>query len=393
MKKFSADLVITGSGKAIRNGVVVCNDEGMIMAVTGDSSMMEGAEKLHGVLCPGFVNAHCHLELSHLRGVIPTGTGLIPFIKGVLSLREYPEEVIVEAILQADREMTENGIVAVGDISNKADTAAIKTQSSIKYHTFVEVFDFLDDEAALATLENAKGVCAAFSRQKGDKVSLVPHSPYSVSPRLFRLIGEAITSNDSISMHNQETPWENEFFISGNGQLTDFYRDLGIDLPDFIPTGRTSLKYAMQHLSAEGRILLVHNTCAPPEDIELLLDWHPAPFWVTCPNANLYIENRLPRYSDFMERGATLCVGTDSLSSNWQLSILEEIKTIQRYQSEIASEELLRWATYNGAKALGYEDQIGSLEEGKSPGVLWIECEVVKETFDLNSVTALKRLI
>ncbi|HUR31557.1 MAG TPA: amidohydrolase family protein, partial [Saprospiraceae bacterium] len=89
-----------------------------------------------------------------------------------------------------------------------------------------------------------------------------------------------------------------------------------------------------------------------------------------CPNANLYIENRLPRYASFIEADARMTIGTDSLTSNWQLSVLEEIKTIAKYQSIIPFDMLLQWATWNGAKALGKDDLFGSLEKGKSPGLL-----------------------
>ena len=91
------------------------------------------------------------------------------------------------------------------------------------------------------------------------------------------------------------------------------------------------------------------------------------------PIANLYIENRLPNYRYFLDSGARVTLGTDSLTSNWQLSILEEMKTIARFQSYVPFEALLRWATLNGAEALGFADTLGSLEPGKTPGLLWLE--------------------
>jgi cytosine/adenosine deaminase-related metal-dependent hydrolase len=96
-------------------------------------------------------------------------------------------------------------------------------------------------------------------------------------------------------------------------------------------------------------------------------------FWATCPNANLYIENRLPEYRRFTEARAQVCIGTDSLTSNWQLNILEEMKTILRYQSYLDFETVLQWATINGAKALGFDNELGSIEAGKTPGLVWIQ--------------------
>src|SRR4030095_1765949 len=118
------------------------------------------------------------------------------------------------------------------------------------------------------------------------------------------------------------------------------------------------------------RTLFIHNTLTSSEDIKAAQAWNKNVFWATCPNANLYIENRLPTYSSFLETNANVTIGTDSLTSNWQLSILEEMKTISKYQSYIPFDTLLKWATLNGAKALGMEGNLGSLEIGKRPGVL-----------------------
>jgi aminodeoxyfutalosine deaminase len=114
----------------------------------------------------------------------------------------------------------------------------------------------------------------------------------------------------------------------------------------------------------------VHNTLTSPEDIQAAQAWSDQVYWATCANANLYIENRLPFYQHFIHTGARMTIGTDSLTSNWQLSILEEMKTISRYQSYVHFDTLLQWATLNGAMALGMEDEMGSLEIGKTPGVL-----------------------
>jgi cytosine/adenosine deaminase-related metal-dependent hydrolase len=128
-------------------------------------------------------------------------------------------------------------------------------------------------------------------------------------------------------------------------------------------------------LQKENRNLFVHNTLTTKEDIEnahLQLSKEKV-FWATCPNANLYIENCLPNYKNFIETNAQVCIGTDSLTSNWQLSILEEMKTILKYQSYVDFETVLTWATINGAKALGFADSLGTVEIGKTPGLVLIK--------------------
>ena len=121
------------------------------------------------------------------------------------------------------------------------------------------------------------------------------------------------------------------------------------------------------------------------------MEWNPKnTFWATCPNANLYIENQLPNYQTFLDAGATVTIGTDSLTSNWQLSVLEEMKTISKYQSYVDFETLLKWATLNGAKALGFERTLGSLKVGKTPGINLIKN--LGKNWTLKSNSSVKRL-
>jgi cytosine/adenosine deaminase-related metal-dependent hydrolase len=305
-----------------------------------------------------------------MKGRIDTGTGLLPFLRQVVQFRDIPEEEILAAIKQADEEMQREGIVAVGDISNKTDTVAQKEQSPIRYYTFVEMFDFLQDEGAQKSFEMYKTAYDGQSEAGHNRKTAVPHSPYTVSPRLFALINELNGKGDmTVSIHNQETWHENEFFLRKQGGFVDFYKAFGFSIDQFQPTGQPSIYYAMQHMDPDARTLFVHNTMTTAEDIQAAHDWSDQVYWATCANANLYIENQLPHYQPFLDNAARMTIGTDSLSSNWQLSVLEEMKTIARYQSYVPFETLLRWATLNGAEALGYEAELGSIEPGKKPGL------------------------
>jgi len=345
-----------------------------------------------GLICPGFINAHCHLELSHLKSIIDTGTGLIEFIKGVVTLRDFPQEVVAEAIARADQEMYKNGIVAVGDISNTLDTVSTKNDSFIDYCTFVEMFDFLQGTEARSNFDKYHQVYEGQSRSGNNKVSCVPHAPYSVSPELFKLINDTNTSDSIVSIHNQELTAENDLFLDKTGGFIDFYRDFGIPLKDFHPTGKKSIQYAMDHMDSSVQTLMVHNTQSTVDDIVGAHAWSDNVYWVSCPNANMYIENKLPDYKTFVDNKASLCLGTDSLSSNWQLSILEEMKTIKRYQSSISDADIITWATYNGAKALGYDGHLGTIAPGKTPGINLIDVEVEEAEFNLSQARGIRRL-
>jgi len=375
---YQADLILPMDGPPISKGVVQIDDEGTIMAV-GDSALAEGhpCTYYRGVLLPGFVNAHCHLELSHMRGVIPTGTGLIPFIRDIIRKREAPLDQIVECAKRADEAMWQDGIVAVGDISNVDHTAAVKGASRLRYYTFVEVFDLWQPSNAADEYRRASALAGQFD-QPPHKVSIVPHAPYSVSYTLFQRIRSAHPDGRSLSMHNQETVAEDEFFMRGTGALVEFYRELGLQLDAFQPTGKTSLQSIVERglLPDNGPVLLVHNTQTSRTDIRMAQTKIGSVYWVSCPNANLYIENTLPHYRHFVDEGARICIGTDSLASNWSLSIMEEVRTILRYQSYLDWKEVLRWATLHGAQALGMDDTFGSLAPGKRPGLVHIDMDV-----------------
>jgi cytosine/adenosine deaminase-related metal-dependent hydrolase len=407
MRKLTADFICPVTTAPIPEGVVMVDDNGKILALDRRENHDPASLETHrGVITPGFVNAHCHLELSHMKGVAPTGTGLLPFLKTVVNHRNVSQEQIDAAIGQADREMYEAGIVAVGDISNKADTAPVKDRSRIRYYTFVEMFDFLQDERALQTFDHYFEVFKQQSDRNGNRKSCVPHAPYTVSPSLWKRINAAnsspLTSHSSpltISIHNQETPHEDVFFTAKTGDFVRFYEEFGISVGAFQPSGKRSIYYALDNLDASHNILFVHNTLTPPEDIRAALAWsllsgipNPKPkiYWATCPNANLYIENRLPNYRYFLDNQAKVCIGTDSLTSNWQLSVLEEMKTIARFQSYIGFETLLRWATLNGAEALGFEADFGSLEPGKTPGLNLLNLD---GNFQLTGDTLVRRLL
>ncbi len=391
MRKLSADYILPVDAAPLREGVIVIDDQGKILDITSagqyDRSEVEVYE---GVIVPGFINTHCHLELSHMKGKVATGTGLLPFLQSVVNFRDFPEETIMAAIDRADQEMYDGGIVAVGDISNKLHTAQRKTESSIRYYTFVEMFDFLQEAWAEKTFREYEPVWKGQSDSNGNRKSLVPHAPYTVSRNLFAKVRELNVPGNTVSIHNQETAHEDELFLTKTGGFLDFYSSFNIPLDDFHPSKRTAIHYAMENMDPDCRTLFVHNTMTGPEDIQAAHAWSKNVYWATCANANLYIENRMPYYQHFIDNDAKMTIGTDSLTSNWQLSVLEEMKTIARYQSYVTFEQLLQWATLNGAEALGYEEDLGSITVGKTPGLNLLNLD---EDLQLKKETRVQRLV
>jgi cytosine/adenosine deaminase-related metal-dependent hydrolase len=389
--KLQPDLLFTGKGEFLSDMVLI-HEKGKIIAIE-PASLHDPmtVNRLTGIISPGFINTHCHLELSHMKGRIDTGTGLLPFLKAVVGYRDINQEEIDAAITAADKEMQAQGIVAVGDISNKLDTSAVKSNSPIAYYTFVEMFDFMQPFMTEATIGQYSKVYKHMSTHVHNKVSYSPHAPYTVSKGLFQYIISHNPDDATVSIHNQETVHENQLFIDGNGGFRDFFQDFGFDFSGFEPSGKSSIHYAMEHMNPKNKTLLIHNTTSTPQDIQAAHAWSDKVYWTTCANANLYIENNLPDYSAFMRSEACMTIGTDSLSSNWQLSVLDEIKTIKKYNSFIPLNTLLTWATSNGAEALGYDDLFGSFDVGKSPGINLISCDGnnLHESFDKSSIIKL----
>ena len=393
MRKITADWVCPVSSAPLENTVVITDNTGKILAIEPRAEHDPASLEIHpGILVPGFINTHCHLELSHMKGKVDTGTGLIPFITGVVTQRNASAEIIAAAIENAEAEMLEGGIVAVGDISNAPDTFACKSKGRMRYYTFLELFDFLQDAGAEKTFSDGLAVREKLPETPGNAQAFVPHAPYSVSKTLFEKINEFNPkSGITVSIHNQETPPEQQLFLEKKGDFITFYEKFGISLEQFEATGQPSIFYALAHLHPANRTLFVHNTLTTKSDLEAAQVWSPNTFWATCPNANLYIENRLPNYAAFLETKARVTIGTDSLTSNWQLSILEEMKTIARYQRYVPLQAILQWATLNGAQALGFDDTLGSLEVGKTPGLVCIQG--VSPNWALQSDASAQRII
>jgi len=385
LKYFSADWVFPVSSSPIKNGVVGVNAVGEIQQVltSGEAKNLDIVQ-FKGAIVPGFINTHCHLELSHMLGQIPEKTGLVEFVQQIIKNRQSDASQIEPAMQTANHQMFENGIVAVGDIANQTASKKIKESSKIHYHTFIEALGF-NPERAGAIMDYLREIKQGFEPLPA---SIVPHAPYTVSPQLFELIRqEAEKANAFISVHNQETVDENIFFESKTGGFLKLYEFLGMDISFFEPTNKTSLKTWLPYIKAQ-KTMLVHNTVSNRADIEFAKQNNPNLYWCLCPQANLYIENTLPDVDLLMEEDVKITLGTDSLASNHQLNILAEMLTLQQYKN-IGFEQLLHWATINGAEFLELDNQLGTIEIGKRPGLNLIQ---LGEGFKIES-DKVKRLI
>jgi cytosine/adenosine deaminase-related metal-dependent hydrolase len=369
-QKFQATQLFTGTELSEDQLVLITTKDGTIEGIVGIEDAGDDIQSFDGIITPGFINAHCHLELSHMKDMIPAHTGLQEFVKQIVSLRQIEKDVIAAAIEKAENEMYNNGIVAVGDISNTLDTLTQKAKHNLAYYTFVELYD-LDptraNEKIIAGLEIQK----AFE-ENCIRASLVPHAPYSVTNDLWNLLATHFGAH-TISMHNQETLDENDFFKTKTGSFLGMYERTKVSLDFFEPTGLSSLQSVLPVFKSAVASILVHNSFTNADDVKAVRKQMPNTFWCLCPNANQYIEQTMPPVELLRSSGANIIVGTDSYASNWSLNILDELKTIQKHGPNIPLDEMLGWATLNGARALQMEKHLGSFEAGKKPGIVVIE--------------------
>ena len=375
-RKFKADHIFTGNSLLDETNVLITDKHGIVEGIIEEKNAGEGVEIHKGLISPGFINCHCHLELSHMKNVIEGETGLVEFLIKVVSNRSSVKEEIDAAMEAAHEEMYNGGIVAAGDICNTTDSLQIKQQSKINYHNFIEVLGFTEERAKII-LANYLTVYEDFCNAGFEKqTSVVPHAPYTISKSMFHLIND-LSEGEIVSIHNQESLAEDELYQAKTGDFLKLYHHLKINTDFFQPYNKSSLQSYLPLLNKAKKIILVHNTFTTQSDIDFSFKQinrtNQQLFWCLCVNANLYIENKLPPVENFKENNCEIVLGTDSYSSNRSLNILDEIKTLQKNFPSLKTEDLLKWASQNGAKALNLDDQLGSFEKGKKPGVVLID--------------------
>lgn len=375
--KYSANELFTGTELLDNNAVLITTKDGTIEAIVSIEDAGENVQTFDGIVSPGFVNAHCHTELSHLKDCIPTKTGLTNFILEIVQQRNASNEIIAQAVQNAENEMLQNGIVAVGDICNNTHSLLQKKQSKLQWYNFIEAAGWLP-QVAQSRFEVMQQVAEQFAKLPY-QYAIVPHAPYSVSNELWQLINHNFLYK-TISIHNQETLAEDELFMKGTGSFIDMYTKMRIEHSTFKPTKESSFKTCLPKLKNAKQLLFVHNTFTQQEDVDFLIDakLQSAAFFCLCVNANLYIENTLPNIELLRKNKLNIVLGTDSLASNHSLNMLDEMNTIQQHFPHIPFAEILQWATLNGAKALQMENTLGSFEKGKKPAVVLIQNKQAK---------------
>ena len=391
MEKIVAKYLFTGRGLVIDNALIEYDTQsGLIHSVdVANESEIRELKYYDGAVTPGFVNAHCHIELSHLVGLFKQGTGMDGFIRQINSLRETVDaEGRVAALKKGMETLYNQGVSAMGDISNCSESFACKRDSKLYTRTFLEVFG-TEEVDAQGVIENVLELQKEAVKY-GIDAAPTPHSCYTSHPKLIQMAAAEGLKSGYISYHSQESPQEEDMIRYGKGELADDYNQRGCSVPELNSDG--ALCYFLKILDplanpqtgmVEENVILVHNVTTDQASIDAANKLLKNSYWVTCPMSNIFIHRELPNIPLLAENNLNICIGTDSLSSNTHFSIVDEMKTIQGAFPQIALSQLIKWATINGAKAIGCDSDYGTIEVGKAPGLVFIDGIIEDESGEL----------
>lgn len=372
MRFLFSECIFPITEEPIYEHVVVVEDDFTIADILPTKSVknQKKIEYFSGGFCPGFVNTHCHLELSWAHNLIEKHCGLDSFIKKLEKLKnEVSEKEKLSAAQKAIESARSTGTVAICDITNTTLVSEICKDYNLDFHHFIEIFESDSKKKDLA-LQKAFQINEDF-QNCAHSSSITPHAPYSVSNELLTEISKL--KNNKISIHLFENEDENDYFLHGEGKIVERRKFFGLKNIENKINGKRSLQSVAEFLKTNENILFVHNTVAKKEDIDFAKENFENIFWCFCVNSNMFIERQYPDIQLFVDNDCKITLGTDSLASNKCLSIAEEIFTIMNIYPKLNFNNVLKWATKNGAEFMNLEHKIGSFEIGKKPGIVCLE--------------------
>jgi cytosine/adenosine deaminase-related metal-dependent hydrolase len=376
MRVVSARWVIPIERPPLADGALAIGDEGTILACGPRAEVRAQfaeapEERAGGVLVPGLVNAHCHLELSALADAVPGGGGLVAWAGAVMTAgRDVPAERRRAAAAEAAGGAVRTGTAAIGDVGNTlAAVPGIGAAGlcGVLFHELLGSREAATGDALADAAREHEATRAAGAWPAELGWVRAPHAPYSAGPELLRRIFAASGAR-ATSIHVAEDEDEVLLLRDGGGRWPAVLTAMGVD-PRTRSPGTSPVAYlaSLGAFQGEQPPLLVHMVHAGPDDRGLARD--AGATVVLCPRSNLHIGGRLADVSALLEDGVALAVGTDSLASTPDLSLWGELATLAAHFPAVTAARWLDAATRAGARALGLA-ALGTFTPGKRPGVL-----------------------
>lgn len=373
-----ADWVLSISGPPLRDAWVAIDNDRIVGFGTGTPPpAAQGVRLFPGdrvAVLPGLVNAHTHLELSWMRGFVPPNDRFDGWIQGLVALRRQNPDPnapgVLDAAREAIREARASGTCVFGDISNTLETIAVFEETGTCAHVFHELIGFnaVDPDAQV---RRARAAVSSVARRSRDvRVSLAPHAPYTVSVGLFNAIRHDLDTNPGAlsSVHLGESGEEVEFLQQGTGPIRRALEALGAWNPAWVPSHCGPVEYLDRLGFLQPRVLVIHAVQLTDDEIRQVAARNAT--IVTCPRSNRWTGAGTPPISRFYGHGARVAIGTDSLASVDDLNVFAEMASVRRLAPDIPARRILESATRVGADALGFGDELGTIEPGKRAELL-----------------------
>lgn len=361
--------VLPIAASPIENGFVQ-TDHGRVVSAGRWTPQVGPAEDLGDVaIMPGLVNAHTHLELSWMAGLVPPKPSMDEWIGGLMNVRRAgplngPDEV-AKAALAAMAVMRDTGTVLVGDISNTLITPGLIAASGLRGVVFHELIGFAGTDPARIVRDAAARI--AEHRALPLELSVVAHAPYSVSPDLISAIARA-PRTAPLAIHLGESVEELEFIATGQGPIRKMLEHLGVWTDTWPIPGCDPVEYIDRLGYLQPGTLVVHGVHLTPPALDTLKQR--GAVLVSCPRSNRWVGSGSPPLSRFYASGVPVTFGTDSLASVSTLNMFDELAEARRIAPGVPAAALLDSATRQGARALGLGAEYGSIEPGRRAALI-----------------------
>jgi cytosine/adenosine deaminase-related metal-dependent hydrolase len=373
--KYKAAWIVPVADDPVRDGWVSIED-GRV-AATGQGPAPDAIDAGSVAILPALVNAHTHLELSYLRGVVPPAEQFLDWIRPLMAARrEYADAAdrrILDAARQGIAEARAAGTGLVGDVSNTLVTVPLLREAGMPAQVFYELLGFNDADGMSRVWEARTKVAEHRGASPALRIALAPHAPYSVSPELFQAIRSDIDGDsDHVStVHLGESAEELEFVRRGAGPWRELLEEIGTWNEQWEPHGGSPVEYLADLGFLDSRVLAVHGVQFTGDDLARLRSLGTT--IVSCPRSNRHVGVGSPPLEAFYAMGVSVAFGTDSLASVEDLNLFAELAEARRIAPRVPASHLIESATLRGAQALGFGSEFGSIEPGKRAGLIAVQ--------------------
>ncbi len=354
--------IIENGGVAIQGSKIV--DVGLYPTVrsSGTSPIHDLGE---AILMPGLVNAHTHLDLTSIADSIQRVPKFTDWIFQIVGKRT--PETVGPSVHEGVQQSLAGGVTTVGDIDGTGESVQVLRDTPIRKVVFVEILGFSGERAAMGVARLGTYLDSPPVSDSLLTAALSPHAPYSTSAEIYR---QCVASGLSVCTHVAETREELEFLSSGTGALVGYLKAFGISTAEWVPPQRTPVQYMGTLGILQRNSVLAHCNYLTDADVATLAESGVSV--VFCPRSHHYFYHTDHPVMRLVEKGTNVAIGTDSLASNWSLSLLDELKFLARAQPCIRPETLIDMVTCNGTKALGLA-QVGRLEKDWQADIIAIQ--------------------